>query len=297
MADTAPATPTPAPTPPPVKITVGQSLSAGARTVLIIIGLAVAVLAALEVYRHVHRAPEPTPIPAPPAPAPTPTPAPPVPAKLGIEVPADIRPDSLIRLQAVGPKLDDAEWQVLYAPDITRPIDVAELDPSGSSAVYAGPPGAYRITLMGTVAGKAAVASKPVTIPGVAPTPPKPPGPGPLPPGPPPDPGKPDPIASGFYAIGVFSGGQPAVLNDAATLAADIRELGGNFLKADVASTDPRIAGSGWMAAAKKAGGNSLVFVNPDGSLYSSAGFANPRALPADRAGILDAAKGALGKH
>lgn len=151
----------------------------------------------------------------------TPTPQPdPPPVPLIIDGPSVAEVYRMVDLALAGPPVEDAEWDAIYGPDISYPVDIRETDPAGRTAVMVGPPGTYRVSVMATVAGKNRRAVKTVVI-GV----PSPPTPVPVPPGPepgptpqPPTPGKLARVLAVYESTAPMTRGQLAMLNSAAVV-------------------------------------------------------------------------------
>ncbi len=109
-----------------------------------------------------------------------------------VEGPSTAPTYSLVKVALAGVTAQDAEWEVVGLSDPSRVIDVQEIVPDGSRAVWTGPPGVYRVTCWAVADGKLARAFKVISIKDDAPFPPKPEPPGPAP-NPVPDPPKPPP--------------------------------------------------------------------------------------------------------
>jgi hypothetical protein len=242
---------------------------------LISLMLAVGPMASPE---RVATAQAPQPKPTPPAPAPTPQPQPA--ATAAIVVPSAIHPYGLVKLSLSGGAFDDVDWEILYIPDLTVSVDSVETAANGSSCVFAGPPGAYRLTAWMTSSSQVSHVTASATIPGTPPAPSPPP----------------TPVTGKFWAVGVFDlstlfslpPGQQAIFAST-SIPASLNPLGGYWSKFDTSSPDVTSAGPQWAQAALKTGLPALVLVNGDGTVASS------QTLPADEAGVMAVVQASMG--
>lgn len=189
-------------------------------------------------------------------------------------VPTNLKPYPLVKVSVSPGTYDTVDWEVLYAPDITRIVEYDGVvkhhkDADGKQLTptylcdFTGPPGPYRVTAWITSAGSAVHATATITIPAT--------------PSPQPTPIPPDPSTAKFWVVGVFDistlfqlpSGQKAIYASTA-LQGSLSLLGGYWKRFDTTSPNVSADGPPWAVAALKAGLPALVVVDSNGAVMLS---------------------------